>query len=84
MRRKQKDGITDKAITKMLTKLSKISNTDDEKIEILDNSIICTYKGIFALKPNNNYSNKGANNGQSSKRIEDGSREGIGFNLEAE
>ena len=50
MRRKQKDGITDTAITKMLTKLTKIGKTDAEKIEILDNSIMCSYKGIFPLK----------------------------------
>lgn len=50
MRRKQKDGITDVAITKMLTKLSKIGKTDTEKIEILDNSTMCSYKGIFPLK----------------------------------
>lgn len=49
MRRKQKDGITDTAITKMLTKLSKIGKTDAEKIEILDNSTMCSYKGIFPL-----------------------------------
>jgi len=52
MRRKQKDGITDKAITKMLTRLTSISKTDDEKIEILDNSTMCSYKGIFPLKEN--------------------------------
>lgn len=53
MRRKQKDGITDCAITKMLKKLSSISKTDDEKIEILDNSIMCSYKGIFAITVKN-------------------------------
>jgi len=83
MRKKQKDGITDLGITKMLTKLNKIGNTDDEKMEILDNSILCTYRGIFPITTNNNYNNKGANNGKSSKRVEDSSRDGIGFDLEA-
>ena len=50
MRKKQKDGITDYGIKKMLTKLTKISKNDAEKIEILDNSIMCSYKGVFPLK----------------------------------
>ena len=50
MRRKQKDGITDNAINLTLKKLAKIAKSDKDKIEVLEQSIMCSYKGIFPIK----------------------------------
>jgi hypothetical protein len=50
MRKKIKAPMTDKAINLMLGKLDKLSNTDDEKIDILNQSIMNSWKGLFPIK----------------------------------
>ena len=49
-RKKIKSPMTDRAITLMLSKLNKMTDNNDEKIEILNQSIINGWKGIFPLK----------------------------------
>lgn len=49
-RNKLKSPFTDIAFTRMLNKLDNLANNDSEKIEIINNSIINGWKGIFELK----------------------------------
>lgn len=49
-RKKIKSPMTDRAITLMLNKLNKMTADNDKKIEILNQSIINGWKGIFPLK----------------------------------
>lgn len=51
-RRAMKAPMTMNALRKMLSKLKKLAYTDDERIEILNNSIINGWKGVFPLKGN--------------------------------
>lgn len=57
MRKKLRKPMTDRALELMLKKLIKISTNDTEKIEILNNSIMNCYQGIWPLKK------EGASNG---------------------
>ena len=58
MRKKNKKPLTDEGIISALEKLNKLSNGDyNIQNEILDNSIIGSYQGLFALKKDYN-SNK--------------------------
>lgn len=50
MRKSIKKAMTDNALELTLKKLNKLSNKDNEKIEILNNSIMGCYQGIFSLK----------------------------------
>lgn len=50
MRKAIKAPMTSNALKLMLRKLDNISNNDDEKIEIINNSILNSWKGIFPLK----------------------------------
>lgn len=50
MRKAIKAPMTSNALKLMLRKLDNISNNDDEKIEIISNSILNSWKGIFPLK----------------------------------
>ena len=58
MRKKIKSPMTDKAIELMLTKLNKLSNNEDVQIQILNESIMNNWKGIFELKVNNKNNGK--------------------------
>lgn len=49
-RKALKKPMTDRAITISLNKLNKIASTDSEKIEILENSIMNGWAGVFPLK----------------------------------
>ena len=49
-RKKIKSPMTDRAITLMLNKLNKMATDNDKKIEILNQSIINGWKGVFPLK----------------------------------
>jgi hypothetical protein len=44
--------MTEKAIELMIKKLDKLTNDNDEKIEILNLSIMNGWKGIFPIKDN--------------------------------
>ena len=50
MRKAIKAPMTSNALKLMLRKLDNISNNDDEKIEIINNSILNSWKGIFPIK----------------------------------
>lgn len=50
MRKSIKAKMTEHALKLMLTKLSGMSNSESEKIEILNQSIMNSWKGIFPLK----------------------------------
>ena len=62
MRKEIKAKMTHRAIELMLNKLDKLSKEDDEKIEILNQSIVNGWKGIFEIKGS-------VSNGSSSKKI---------------
>ena len=57
MRNKIKKPLTDRALTLTIDKLNKLTTNDNEKIEILNQSIMNCYQGIFPLKK------EGGNNG---------------------
>lgn len=56
-RKKIKSPMTDHAIKLFLGKLDKLSNSDSEKIEILNQSIMNGWKGLFPLKKDEPKSN---------------------------
>lgn len=64
MRKKLRKPMTDRALELFLMKLTKLSTNDDEKIEIVNNSTMNCYQGIFPLKK------EGANNGFTGKNNE--------------
>ena len=49
-RKKIRATMTDRAITLMLSKLNKMTNNNDEKIEILEQSIMNGWKSVYPLK----------------------------------
>lgn len=50
MRRLIKAPMTDKALRDMLSKLRRLADTESEQMEILNQSIMNSWKGIFAIK----------------------------------
>jgi hypothetical protein len=50
VRKAIKKPMTDKALTLILNKLDKLSNNELEKIEILNQSIVNSWQGVFELK----------------------------------
>lgn len=50
MRKKKRATATDKAIVLIFKKLHKLGSTEDEQIEILEESVLNNWTGIFALK----------------------------------
>ena len=50
MRKTIKSPLTDRALKGILNKLDKFGNSDFEKIEILENSIMNSWRGVFELK----------------------------------
>ncbi len=50
MRKAIKKPMTDRAMTLILNKLDKLGNSDNEKIEVLNQSIVNSWQGIFELK----------------------------------
>jgi hypothetical protein len=52
MRKKIKAPMTDYAIDLMIKKLEKMASDNDTKIQILNQSIESSWKGIFPLKEN--------------------------------
>lgn len=61
MRKSIKAKMTDRALELMLSKLDKLGKDDAEKIQILEQSTMNSWKGIFELKG-------GGNNGSNTKR----------------
>ena len=90
MRKAIKAPMTSNALKLMLRKLDNISNNDDEKIEIINNSILNSWKGIFPLKSTdseyggNSRNDKGrsksdGNSGVTSNNNREKSDEWVGF-----
>lgn len=52
MRKGMKKIMTDRAMTLLINKLDKLASNDEEKIEILNQSIFNSWQGIFELKEN--------------------------------
>ena len=50
MRKNIKKPLTKQALNLIVSKLNKIANSESEKIEILNNSIMNCWQGIFELK----------------------------------
>jgi hypothetical protein len=50
MRKSIKKPMTGKALTLLLNKLDKMSDNDDLKIEILNQSILHSWQTVYALK----------------------------------
>jgi hypothetical protein len=61
MRKKSKSPLTDKALTLILNKLDKSAKNDQEKIDMLNQSIMNSWKGVFAIKAEQGKSNKQPN-----------------------
>lgn len=53
MRKANKGTFTDKALTLLLGKLDKLAKTDQQKIDLLNESILNGWKGIFPIKQDN-------------------------------
>ena len=70
MRKTIKSTMTSNALKLMLNKLDKLSEVDAEKIEILNNSIMNCWKGIFPLK--NTGDAYGSNRTSNKSEYEDG------------
>ena len=70
MRKTIKSTMTSNALKLMLNKLDKLSEVDAEKIEILNNSIMNCWKGIFPLK--NTGDAYGSNRASNKSEYEDG------------
>lgn len=62
MRKAIKSVITDRALKGICSKLDSLTKNDEEKIKILDQSIMNSWKGVFPLK-------EGSVNGQTYERI---------------
>ena len=56
MRKSIKKPLTDRALKGILTKLDNLCENEQTKIEILEQSIINCWAGVFPLKAKNNYS----------------------------
>lgn len=53
MRKSNKGVFTDKALTLLFGKLDKLAKTDQQKIDILNQSIMSGWKGVFPIKVDN-------------------------------
>ena len=59
MRKGIKSAITTVGLKRLLKRLDSLADNDDDKIKILDNSIMNSWKGIFPLKKESSMSTKG-------------------------
>lgn len=62
MRKLMKKPLTDRALKLLISKLKKLSSIPAEQVQILDNSIMNNWQGIFPLKNNNGYQNNNYGN----------------------
>jgi predicted phage replisome organizer len=69
-RKNIKKKLSQNALELLLKKLETLSNSDENvKIQILENSILNGWSGIFELKNNNNFNNNNTKNGNSFKTL---------------
>ena len=76
MRKLIKKPLTDRALKLLISKLNKLSSIPAEQVQILDNSIMNNWQGIFPLKNNSGYQNNNSyqnNNYGNSEAKRDGS-----------
>ena len=76
MRKMMKKPLTDRALKLLISKLNKLSSIPAEQVQILDNSIMNNWQGIFPLKNNSGYQNNNSyqnNNYGNSEAKRDGS-----------
>ena len=76
MRKLIKKPLTDRALKLLISKLNKLSSIPAEQVQILDNSIMNNWQGIFPLKNNSGYQNNNSyqnNNYGNSEVKRDGS-----------
>ena len=64
MRKLMKKPLTDRALKLLISKLKKLSSIPAEQVQILDNSIMNNWQGIFPLKNNNGYQNNNYGNSE--------------------
>ena len=64
MRKLMKKPLTDRALKLLISKLKKLSSIPTEQVQILDNSIMNNWQGIFPLKNNNGYQNNNYGNSE--------------------
>ena len=57
MRKLMKKPLTDRALRLLISKLNKLSSNPVDQVQILDNSIMNNWQGIFPLKNNSGYQN---------------------------
>ncbi|MBW9154258.1 phage replisome organizer N-terminal domain-containing protein [Clostridium estertheticum] len=67
MRKANKSTPTDKALTLIFNKLNKLANTDNDKIAILEQSIMNSWKSIFEIKEGKYGSSKQNNESSSTE-----------------
>lgn len=64
MRKLMKKPLTDRALKLLISKLKKLSSIPAEQVQILDNSIMNNWQGIFPLKNNSGYQNNNYGNSE--------------------
>ena len=64
MRKMMKKPLTDRALKLLILKLKKLSSIPAEQVQILDNSIMNNWQGIFPLKNNSGYQNNNYGNSE--------------------
>lgn len=64
MRKLIKKPLTDRALKLLISKLKKLSSIPAEQVQILDNSIMNNWQGIFPLKNNSGYQNNNYGNSE--------------------
>nr|DAQ18327.1 MAG TPA: replisome organizer protein [Caudoviricetes sp.] len=64
MRKLIKKPLTDRALKLLISKLNKLSSIPAEQVQILDNSIMNNWQGIFPLKNNSGYQNNNYGNSE--------------------
>lgn len=67
MRKLMKKPLTDRALKLLISKLKKLSSIPAEQVQILDNSIMNNWQGIFPLKNNNGYQNNNYGNSEAKR-----------------
>jgi len=75
MRKKLRKPMTDRALELFFMKLTKLSTNDDERIEIVNNSTMNCYQGIFPLKK------EGASNGFTGKNTTESKGKWAGYKV---
>jgi len=71
MRKSIKKPMTDRAINMMIKKLNKISNSEYVQIEIINQSIMCSWTDIYELRQQNSFNNKPGKINQQQQQLDE-------------